>query len=215
MKIALSDEPDFPHQGVVDFTDNRVDLNTGTLRFRAQIDNHADQYGNRFIVPGLFVRVRLPIGDPHEALMVPEQSLVSDQGRKTVYVIVPKKDKDDNPEKDEKGGPKYVAMVRDVGEVGVLRDGYREVEKGIELGDWIVRSGMQRIRPGAEVLVEKYDPGAAEKKTKEESGGTAAEEKHESPSAEKKECPADDLPARETPPSPADKGGGARDEATD
>ena len=53
VQIGLADETDFPHRGIVDFTDNRVDLNTGTLRFRAKIDNPADEHGNRFIVPGL------------------------------------------------------------------------------------------------------------------------------------------------------------------
>ncbi len=100
VQIGLADEADFPHRGVVDFTDNRVDLNTGTLRFRAKIDNPADAHGNRFIVPGLFVRVRLPIGDPHPALMVREQALVSDQGRKTVYVI-----KEQGRDKEGKNGP--------------------------------------------------------------------------------------------------------------
>ena len=157
VQIGLSDEQDFPHQGIVDFTDNRVDLNTGTLRFRAKIDNPTDKNGNRFIVPGLFVRVRLPIGDPHPALMIREQAMVTDQGRKTVFVIGDKKDKDGKPVLNEKGEPVQVTMVRDVGTPGVLRDGYREVEKGIEPGDRIVVSGMQRLRPGAEVKGEKYD----------------------------------------------------------
>ena len=91
VQIALSDEENYPHEGIVDFTDNRVDINTGTLRFRAKIANPADRNGNRFIVPGLFVRVRLPIGDAHPALMIREQALVSDQGQKGVFII---KDKD-------------------------------------------------------------------------------------------------------------------------
>ena len=157
VQIGLSDEAEFPHQGVVDFTDNRVDLNTGTLRFRAKIFNPPDRNGNRFIVPGLFVRVRLPIGEPHPALMVREQALVTDQGRKTVYVLREKKDDHGETVKNAKGEPAYFAMVRDVGTVGVLRDGYREVEKGIETGDWVVVAGMQRLRPGAEVQPEKYD----------------------------------------------------------
>lgn len=156
VQIALSDEPDFPHRGIVDFTDNKVDLNTGTLRFRARIDNPADAQGNRFIVPGLFVRVRLPIGDPHPATMIAEQSLVSDQGRKYVFVIKPKLGEDGRPETGKKGEPKQIAVRRDVGEVGVLRDGYREVEKGVEPGDWVVRSGMQRLKDGVEVVAEKY-----------------------------------------------------------
>ncbi len=52
IQFAMVDEKDFPHQGVVDFTENRVDLNTGTLRFRAKIDNPPDVNGNHFIVPG-------------------------------------------------------------------------------------------------------------------------------------------------------------------
>ena len=154
VQIGLSDEADFPHEGIVDFTDNRVDLNTGTLRFRAKISNPADRNGNRFIVPGLFVRVRLPIGDPHPALMVREQALVTDQGRKTVYVVKEGKNKE--------GKTVQLAMVRDVGNVGVLRDGFREVENGIEPGDRVVVAGMQRLRPGIEVKVEKYaDPSVA------------------------------------------------------
>jgi multidrug efflux system membrane fusion protein len=180
VQIGLSDETDFPHRGIVDFTDNRVDVNTGTLRFRAKIDNPADAQGNRFIVPGLFVRVRLPIGEPHPALMVREQALVSDQGRKTVYVIKEKKDEKGQPVKDEKGQPVHVAMVRDVGTIGVLEDGYREVEKGIEPGDRVVIAGMQRLRPGIEVKPEKYDAAAVRKKAVDQKkseaiGGSAGE----------------------------------------
>jgi RND family efflux transporter MFP subunit len=164
VQIGLSDETDFPHRGIVDFTDNRVDLNTGTLRFRARIDNPADANGNRFIVPGLFVRVRLPIGEPHPALMVREQAMVTDQGRKTVFVVKEKKDEKGEPVKDKDGKPVYVSLVRDVGNVGVLRDGYREVEKGIEPGDWVVVAGMQRLRPGGEVKTEKYDQEAIDRK---------------------------------------------------
>ena len=86
--IGLSDEKDsegnpvYPHQGMVDFTDNRVDLNTGTLRFRAKLANP-----NQMISPGLFVKVRLPIGEAHPALMIREQALQSDQGLKKVFVL--------------------------------------------------------------------------------------------------------------------------------
>ncbi len=184
--IGLSDEIDFPHKGVVNFTDNRVDLNTGTLRFRARIDNPADAHGNRFIVPGLFVRVRLPIGNPHSALMVPEKALGSDQGRKVVFVLKPKTDKDGRPAKTDKGEPLYTALNRDVGNVGVLRDGYREVEKGIEPGDWVVVAGMQKLRNGGDALAERYDENGVARKAK--SGDTKAEPAkgsagHESPAA--------------------------------
>ena len=79
---------------MVDFTDNRVDLNTGTLRFRAKLANP-----NQMISPGLFVKVRLPIGEAHPALMIREQALQSDQGLKKVFVLQPK---------DEKGNPYFI-----------------------------------------------------------------------------------------------------------
>ena len=84
--FGLSDEsPTYPHTGTVDFTDNRVDVNTGSLRFRATVRNEKG-----ILTPGLFVRVRLPIGDPHQTLFVREEALASDQGRKIVYTVVRK-----------------------------------------------------------------------------------------------------------------------------
>jgi RND family efflux transporter MFP subunit len=176
VEIGLSDETDFPHKGLVDFYDNRVDANTGTLRLRAKIANPADRYGNRFIIPGLFVRVRLPIGEPHKALLIREQALVPDQGRKTVFVVAEKKDDKGATLLNEKGESIYLAQVRDVGTPGVLRNGYREIDKGVEPGDRVVVLGMQRLRPGIEVKVEKFDEKAA--------AGTApgkAAEKSEAP----------------------------------
>ena len=197
VQIGLSDELDFPHQGIVDFTDNRVDLNTGTLRFRAKIANPTDRNGNRFIVPGLFVRVRLPIGDPHSALMIREQAMVTDQGRKTVFVIGDKTDKDGKPVLNDKGEPVQVTMVRDIGTPGVLRDGYREVEKGIEPGDKIVVSGMQRLRPGAEVKGEKYDEKATAAAAKKREASQAPPSHSAGPGVAKE--PADRATARPDP----------------
>ncbi len=158
--IGLSDEKDsegnpvYPHQGMVDFTDNRVDLNTGTLRFRAKLANP-----NQMISPGLFVKVRLPIGEAHPALMIREQALQSDQGLKKVFVLQPKdekgnpyfiKDAEGKPVKDATGKPipAYKPVAVDVGTPGVLRNGFREISKGIKSGDLVVAVGMQKIRLG-------------------------------------------------------------------
>ena len=157
VQIGLADETDFPHQGIVDFTDNRVDLNTGTLRFRARIDNPPDEHGNRFIVPGLFVRVRLPIGDPHPALMVREQAMVTDQGRKTVYVLKRRRTTRVRSVKNAKGSRPTSRWFATWATWACCSDGFREVEKGIEPGDWVVVEGMQRLRPGLEVRAEKYE----------------------------------------------------------
>ena len=168
--IGLSDEkdsegnPDYPHQGMVDFTDNRVDLNTGTLRFRAKLANP-----NQMISPGLFVKVRLPIGEAHPALMIREQALQSDQGLKKVFVLQPKDEKG-NPYfiKDATGKPipAYKPVAVDVGAPGVLRNGFREISQGIKPGDKVVAVGMQKIRLGKNpitkedylVLARPFDP---------------------------------------------------------
>jgi len=155
VQIALSDEDNYPHEGIVDFTDNRVDVNTGTLRFRAKISNPVDRNGNRFIVPGLFVRVRLPIGEPHSALMIREQALVSDQGQKGVFIIK-NKDADGKPLLNDKKQPTQKAFWSRVGSPGVLRDGFLEIQQGVKPGDWVVVSGMQRLRNEREVEAKRF-----------------------------------------------------------
>jgi multidrug efflux system membrane fusion protein len=151
VQVGLSDEPDFPHVGLVDFTDNKVDVNTGSLRFRATISNKDGVF-----TPGLFVRVRLPIGDPHPTIFVREEALASDQGRRIVYVVV--------KEEDAKGGPaKFKIETKEV-KIGSLRGGFRAVESGIGPDDWVVVTGLQRVRPGIEVIPkEKKNTGAAPK----------------------------------------------------
>jgi RND family efflux transporter MFP subunit len=151
VEIGLSDEPDdqFPHHALVDFTENKVDINTGTLRFRAQLANP-----DHFITPGLFVRVRLPIGEPHPALLIPERALVRDQGQKGVFLV---RDKDDKgkPILNDKKQPITAAIWSTVGTPGVIRDGYVEIQEGIKADDRVVVSGMQRLRNGQAVNAEK------------------------------------------------------------
>jgi RND family efflux transporter MFP subunit len=155
--LGLSDEaPAFPHSGTVDFTDNRVDVNTGSLRFRAVVRNEKG-----LLTPGLFMRVRLPIGDPHPTLYVREEALASDQGRKIVYVITdeaatksadaaspsPAGEGKPGPSADEVSGKIATREVK----IGSLREGFRAIEKGLQAGEKVVLSGLQRIRPGVSV----------------------------------------------------------------
>jgi RND family efflux transporter MFP subunit len=128
--LGLGDEEGFPHRGMVDFVDNQIDANTGTLRMRAIFPNP-----ERLLSPGLFVRVRLPLGAPHNALLVPEQALARDQAKKKVYVI-----SDQNK-----------AEYRSV-KVGRLYGGLREVTEGLKPGERVVVSGLQRIRDGVTVV---------------------------------------------------------------
>jgi len=148
--VALSDETDYPHRGTIDFSENRVDPGTGTLRVRAKIDNPAPYY---LLSPGLFVRVRLPVGDPHRSTLVAEKALGSEQGEKYLYVVNDKVV--DGKPVVVNGKPVKVAEKVRV-KVGRL-DGDRRVIDGVldnrKLGpdDWIVVEGLQRVRPGAEV----------------------------------------------------------------
>ncbi len=139
--MGLADEDAHPHLGIVNFLDNRLDPGTGTLQVRGVFHNT-----DRMLRPGLFVRVRLPIGEPYRALMVVEEALGTDQGQKFVYVI----------DKDNK------AQYRRV-EVGKLQGGRRVVLKGLSDGERIVVSGLQRVRPGEVVqakLVDHSSPGS-------------------------------------------------------
>src|SRR5262249_29471190 len=111
------------------FADNRVDPETGTWRLRGVFANP-----DRFLSPGLFVRIRLPVGEPYEAVMICEQALGTDQGQKFVYVV------------NDEGDPGYRRV-----QVGRLHDGFRVIADGLAKNDKVVVSGLQRIRPGVKV----------------------------------------------------------------
>lgn len=127
--MALADEADFSREGVLDFEDNRMDPSTGTLRVRAVFENP-----DRMLAAGLFVRVRLPIGGPHQALLVPEQALGTDQGQKFLYVVTP----DDE------------IVYRPV-QVGKVHDRQRVISQGLSPNERVVITGLQRVRPGIKV----------------------------------------------------------------
>jgi RND family efflux transporter MFP subunit len=127
--MGLSDEEGFPRTGYVDFIDNRLDSNTGTLQVRGVFENP-----NHVILPGLFCRVRLPLGDAYSALTIPEQALGTDQGQKFIYVV------------NDQNKIEYRRV-----ELGKLQGGQRVVLKGIKDGERVVVSGLQRVHPGIEV----------------------------------------------------------------
>jgi RND family efflux transporter MFP subunit len=135
VQMGLLDEQDekgnplFPHAGIITFVDNRVEPMTGTLRLRGRFDN--PRY---FLAPGLFARIRVPIGSPHSAILVSEQAFGSDQGQRFVYVV------------NDKNEIEYRRV-----KVGPLRDGLRAVEQGLAENDRVVVSGLQRVRPGMKV----------------------------------------------------------------
>jgi RND family efflux transporter MFP subunit len=136
VEIGLGSEEGFPHAGILDFADNRVDRTTGTLRVRGVFENPKE-----YLTPGLFVRVRIPFGDAHPALLVSERAIGTDQKQK--YLLTVNKDN--------------VVEYRPV-KVGRLLDGLRVIDSGLKADEQVVVKGLQRARPGA-----KVQPMAAEK----------------------------------------------------
>ena len=128
VEIGMADEEGFPHAGQLDFVDNQIDADTGTIRARACFHNA------QYLTPGMFVRVRLPIGPPHQALLVNERAIGTDQRQKFVLTV------DKN----------HVVQYRQV-KLGSLYDGLREVESGLSSDEWVIVQGLQRVRPGLTV----------------------------------------------------------------
>ena len=131
-QLGLLNESGFPHDGVIESFDNRVDSETGSVRARALFDNARRQY-----TPGLYARVRLLSGAPYDAVLTPERAIGTNQDRKFVLVV----------------GGDGVAQVRPV-ELGELVDGMRVISAGLKPGENVVVDGLQRVRPGAPVTPE-------------------------------------------------------------
>lgn len=129
VSMGLVNETGFPHEGTIDFVDNRVDPVSGTIRMRAVFHNT-----DRRLTPGLFARVRVAGGTPYSATLVLDQAVGTDQDRKFVYVL----------------GPADTVQYREV-TLGPVIDGLRVVRSGLRPGDEVVIDGLQRIRPGVKV----------------------------------------------------------------
>jgi RND family efflux transporter MFP subunit len=144
VEIALSDDKGFVHKGTIDFTDNQVNPRTGTFRIRAVLENPTGLFS-----PGLYVRIRFPVGRKHDAVMVPEEAIGSDQGRKFVFVIA---DAKKIPPTDPADPIKGEGVVRDRKvELGPAYGSKRVVKDGIKADDIVVVRGLQRLRNDTKV----------------------------------------------------------------
>jgi RND family efflux transporter MFP subunit len=133
--LGLADEEGFPRQGTINFADNRLDPDTGTWRLRGLFPN--PDYA---LSPGLFVRMRAPIGELYQATLVSEQALGTDQGQKFVYVV------------NDKNKVEYRRV-----KVGALHGGLRVVTENLSPKEKVVVSGLQRVRPDMEVSPKLID----------------------------------------------------------
>jgi len=127
--VGLANEEGHPHEGVMVFTDNELDAQTGTIRARARLSNR-----DRLFTPGLFARVKLGEGATFSAILIEDRAVGTDQTRRFVYVV-----KADNS-----------LEYREV-ELGSLHEGLRVVRQGLTPGEHIVVNGLMRVRPGVTV----------------------------------------------------------------
>ena len=132
IQMGLTIDRDYPHSGIIDFIENRVDPNTGTVRVRGKFENPRPATGDRVIDAGLFAHIRVPIGRPKKALLVAERAVGTDQGQKFLYVV------DDKNE----------VVFRPV-KLGAKHDGLRTIAEGLNAGERVIIDGLQRVRPGA------------------------------------------------------------------
>jgi multidrug efflux system membrane fusion protein len=128
--VELGNETDFPHEGDVDFVDNRLDPSTGTVRARVVLKN----WNPAFITPGLFVRVRVAGATPYRAALIADKVISSQQGLKYAFVVKP-----DN------------TIERRTLETGTIFEGKRIVKRGLKDGEKVVSTRLQMVQPGMKV----------------------------------------------------------------
>jgi len=138
--VGLTGEEGYPRQGYLDFVENHADPGSGTVQIRVVLDN-ADGH----LTPGLFSRVRIPSSAAHDALLISDSAVGTDQDRKFVYVI---------------GDGEKVEYRRVV--LGPLHEGLRIVHDGLKPSDRVVVNGLQRVRPGAVVAAHDVPANAPE-----------------------------------------------------
>ena len=129
VEARLIDEENWPHKGHMNFVDNELDASAGTIRARAVFPNPDD-----FLAPGLFARLRIVASGEYEALLLPDEAILSDQAKKIVLVS------------DAEG-----TVTAKVVKLGALHEGMRVIRSGITENDKVIVNGVQRARPGGKV----------------------------------------------------------------
>jgi len=127
--MGLADETGYPHEGYIDFVDNKLDPVAGTIRARAVFPNHDHR-----LTPGLFARIKIVGSTSYQATLIRDDAVGTDQDRKFVFVLKPDSTVD------------YRAIT-----LGPMDKGLRVVKHGLAPGERVVVNGLQRVRPGAKV----------------------------------------------------------------
>lgn len=129
IELGLGNEQGFPHTGTIDFVDSYTDPNTGNTRVRAMFDN-----AEGILSPGLFARVQVPFTSAYAAVLIPTQAIGMDQQGRFVMLV----------QSDNIVQRRAVKLGEIVGDMTAIRD-------GVQAGDQVVTSGLQKIRDGSQV----------------------------------------------------------------
>jgi len=156
--MGLQNEEGYPHKGTINFVNNQVNPTTGSITMRGVFPNprlpvpppapaassagtkpttgfpapgaaKSNQTSPRLLSPGMYVRIRLPIGRPHNALLIIDRAIQSDQGLKYVYVV------------DAENKAQYRRVT-----TGALQEDGLRVVTGVEPDDWVVVGALQQVR---------------------------------------------------------------------
>ena len=129
IRLALASDHEFEREGKLNFLDNQIDPATGTIRGRAVFRNT-----DRSLIPGLFVRLKLPGNRAYRGLLIQDRAVGTDLDKRFVFVVT----------------PEQTIAYRGVA-LGPIVDGLRVVRTGLNPGDRVVVNGLQRVRPGVKV----------------------------------------------------------------
>lgn len=124
--LGLANEDGHPHEGQIQSVDNRLDPKSGTIRVRAVFDNADGR-----LLPGLYAKVKLGGGAPHDAVLINDRAIGTDQGKKFVLVV------------DATNKLTYREVT-----MGASYEGLRVIRGGLKAGEVIVVNGLHRVRPG-------------------------------------------------------------------
>jgi RND family efflux transporter MFP subunit len=137
VNVGLANEEGFPHPGTMDFVDNQLNPQTGTIRARAVLPNKEGVF-----TPGLFARVQLLGSGEYSAILIDDRAVNTDQSQKYVFVL----------------GADNKVEYRKV-KLGRVIDGLRVVREGLKAGDVIIVNGAQRVHPGIAVTPQRVPMG--------------------------------------------------------
>ena len=138
VRLQLPDEEGYPHRGVMDFVDTRIDEETGTITGRAIFDNP-----DHLLVPGMFAKIKLKGEGPYQAFLIPDKAVITDQSQQYVFVL------DENN-----------TAQRRVVTAGIMAYGLRVIRDGLSADDRVIVNGLSRVRAGMMVqpVLVKLEP---------------------------------------------------------